>query len=258
MSNGYRAAFITGASSGLGAGLARRLAAEGCAVALSARREERLRALADEIGARGGRALPCPSDVTDKEALQAAIRRAADALGPIDLLVANAGISQMTLVEDFDAELVERHLRINFLGAVYAVEAVLPGMLERDRGHLVAMGSLAGYGGIPKTAAYSASKGALHNFFESLRVDLRDTGVDVTMLTPGYIRTPLTEKNLHSMPFLMDLDDALDRMMDAIRKRKGLLAIPRPLSTLAWLAQVFPTRLYDWLASKQRREKTAD
>lgn len=252
-----KVAFITGASSGIGAGLARRYAAMGWAVGLAARRVERLEAVAAEIRAAGGEAVVCPCDVAEREQVHDAIARTERELGAIDLLIANAGISELTPAQGLDGQQVERSLRVNFLGAVYAAEAVLPGMLARGDGRLVAMGSLSGYGGLPRTGAYSASKGAMHNFFESLRLDLRGTGVSVTMITPGYVRTELAERNLHRMPFMVDLDPAVDRMVRAIDRRQGLLTFPRPLSSLLWIAQVFPTGLYDWLASKVRRRKKA-
>lgn len=248
-------AFVTGASSGLGMGLARRLARDGWAVGLAARRVERLEQVAAEIRAAGGRAVVCPCDVSERASVHTAIGRAERELGPIDLLVANAGTSDAVGALHLDAERVERLMRVNFLGAVYATEHVLPGMLERGRGHLVAMGSQTGYGGLPRTAAYSASKGALHNFFESLRLDLRGTGIDVTVITPGYVRTELTDRNLHRMPFLMELDEAVEIMSRAISKRRRLCSFPRPISTLTWLGQVLPGWLYDVLASRVRRDK---
>jgi short-subunit dehydrogenase len=119
----------------------------------------------------------------------------------------------------------------------------------------VAVGSLAGYGGLPKTAAYSASKGALHNFFESLRLDLRGTGVDVTVITPGYVKTELTAKNTYRMPFLMELDDAVERMARGIERRDALVAFPLPLFTLAWMAQILPASIYDRIGARVRSEK---
>jgi short-subunit dehydrogenase len=248
-------AFVTGASSGLGMGLALRFASDGYAVALAARRTERLHALAARIKDAGGTALTCPCDVRDRHQVHAAVARAEAELGPVDLLIASAGVGKMTPAQGLDAADLERILEVNVLGSAYAVEAVLPRMLDRHRGHLVAIGSLAGYGGLPKTAAYSASKGALKNYFESLRLDLRGTGVAVTVITPGYVKTELTAKNAHPMPLLMELDDAVDVMARAIHRRASHCAFPRPLSTLAWLGQVFPRRLYDALASGVRRDK---
>ncbi len=249
-------AFVTGASSGIGMGLALRLASEGYAVALAARRVHRLGVVASRIGAAGGRALVCPCDVGRREDVHAAIARAEAELGPVDLLVANAGVSGMTTPETLDAAELERVLRVNLLGAAYATEAVLPGMIRRGRGHLVAVGSLTGYGGLPRTAAYSASKGALKNYFESLRIDLRGSGVAVTVITPGYVKTELTARNDHPMPFLLELDDAVEIMWRAIRRRAPHCTFPRPLSTLVWVAQLFPRRLYDAIASRARREKS--
>lgn len=246
-------ALITGASSGLGYGLARELARKGYAIGAVARRREALEGLADEIRGDGGRVWVGTADVAEREHVAAAAATCAEALGPVDLLVANAGISIRTDARSLSAADVERVMRVNFLGAVYAVEAVLPGMLERGHGQLVGMGSLAGYGGLARTGAYSASKGALHNFFESMRLDLRGTGVDVTMLTPGYVKTPLTDAQSHAMPFLVDTDDAVDRMVRAILRRDALLSFPFPMAAAAWLAQALPSGLYDMLAGRIRR-----
>ncbi|MHB1194052.1 MAG: SDR family NAD(P)-dependent oxidoreductase [Longimicrobiales bacterium] len=250
-----RVAFVTGASSGLGAGLARRLARSGYAVALAARRLERLDEVARAVRADGGTALPLACDVREPDQVRAAVAAAVGALGPVDLLVANAGVSGMTRPEAFSARTVEDVMRTNFLGPVYAVEAVLPSMLARRSGHLVAVGSLAGYGGLPKSGAYSASKGALHNFFESLRLDLRGSGVDVTVITPGYVKTELTAKNDHRMPFLMELDDAVERIARGIERKEALVAFPLPLFSLVWLAQVLPAAIYDRIGAGVRREK---
>ena len=250
-------AFVTGSSSGIGAGLARRLARAGYAVGLAARRADRLEALAAEIERAGGRACVCPCDVSARDDVRAAIRRAEDDLGAVDLLVANAGVSERTYVESLDGRDVERVMKVNFLGAVYAVEAVLPAMLARGSGHLVAVGSITGYGGLPMTAAYSASKGALHNFFESLRIDLRRSGVAVTVVTPGYVRTEMTARNLHPMPFLVDLDDAVERIYTAIAGRRRLLSFPAPLAAVARFAAVLPAAWYDRVAGRVKRDQRA-
>ena len=248
-------ALVTGASSGLGHGLSVRLARAGYRLALCARREEALQEVAAEIEALGGTALVIPCDVASRAEVEGAVKRCEEELGPIDLLLANAGVSGNTLPEDLRADVVETVIRINFLGAVYAVEAVLPGMLERNRGHIVGMGSLAGFGGLPISAAYSASKGALHNFMESLRIDLRDTGVDVTLICPGYVRSPMTDQNDFPMPFLVEPEVAVEKMYRAIRKRKRMFAFPFPLAALGWIARIFPRALYDRMATGFQRKK---
>ena len=131
-------------------------------------------------------------------------------------------------------------MRVNFLGAVYAVEAVLPGMLERKRGHLVAVSSLAGFGGLPKTAAYAASKAALRVFFESLRLDLKDDPVDVTVISPGYVRASETSKYVAKRPFLVELDDAVERMYGAIAARRLHCFFRCPSPPPSGLAKRYP------------------
>ena len=250
--------FITGASTGLGKGLALRLARDGHSVGLAARREGLLEEVAGEIRAAGGAAGVYPCDVADARQVTDAIRKCEAELGPIDLLLANAGVSVNTRVEAFDAAAVERVIRVNLLGAVYATETVLPGMLERGRGQIVAVSSIAGFNGLPMSAAYSASKGAMTNFFESLRIDLRGSGVDVTVITPGFVKTPMTALNRHPMPFLMDLDPAVELMVQAIYRRKKSLAFPWQLASVAWCARFLPRPAYDWLVSRVERGKAPE
>ena len=250
-----RVALVTGASSGIGRALALRLSREGYSVGLPARRREALQAVSEEIEGGGGRARVLVCDVTDPEAVHRAARSCEEALGPVDLLVANAGLSEGTRADRLDAADVERLMRINFLGAVHAVAAVLPGMLERERGHLVCVSSLAGFGGLPKTAAYGAAKAAVRVFFESLRVDLRDHAVDVTVVSLGHVRTSDTSKYIHERPFLVDLDRAVDRIYRAIAGRRPSLLFPMAPSLLVWVGQVLPRRLYDRLAGRIRRDR---
>jgi short-subunit dehydrogenase len=253
-----RVAFITGASSGLGAGLAIRLAKDGYAVGLVARRADRLDDVVAQIQDMGGRAVAFPCDVAQRDQVLSAIRQCEDQLGPVDLLVANAGVSRNTRVEAFDGLDIERVIRINLLGAVYSTEGVLAGMLERGRGQIVGVASIAGFAGLPMSAAYSASKGGMINFFESLRIDLRGTGVDVTVITPGFVKTPMTSLNRHQMPFLMELEPAVEEMVRAIYRRKKSLAFPRPLAAAAWGARILPRPVYDWLASRVDRGKSPE
>ena len=253
-----RVCFITGASSGLGRGLALRLAREGFAIGLLARREDALEEVASLIRREGGSAMVFPSDVSVRDQVAQAVGECQEALGPVDLLVANAGVSINTRVEAFDAGEVERVIRVNLLGAVYATGAVLPGMLARGRGQIVAMSSLAGFGGLPLSAAYSASKAGMTNFFESLRIDLQGSGVDVTVITPGFVRSPMTDHNRHPMPFLVDMDSAVERITVAILGRKKSMAFPWPLAAVAWAARLLPRPLYDAMTSRIDRRKSPE
>lgn len=247
--------FITGASSGFGRGLALRMAAEGYTVGISARRRDRLESLAQEVRATGGRVGVYPADVADREALLESIRRCEAEMGPIDLLIANAGVSTYALPQELDAREVERVMRINFFGAVTATEGVLQGMLERGRGQIVAVSSLASFQGLLRHGSYCASKAAMNGFFESLRLDLVDTGVAVTLITPGFVKTEMTAHGRYPMPFLMDLDPALDIMVRGILRRERLIRFPRPLSTVTWWFRVLPRGLFDWLMGRVMGKK---
>lgn len=246
-------AFVTGASSGIGRGLSVRLAQEGYTVGLAARREERLREVAGDIRDYGGAAVVLPCDVSDPTSIRRATSACRDQLGPIDLLVANAGVGARTPPESLSARQVEEVMAVNFFGAVHAVEAVLPEMLRRRSGHLVAVSSIAGFGGLPGRAAYSSSKAALATFFESLRVDLRGSGVAVTVISPGFVRTEMTVDDGRSRPLIMEVDAAVDRMIDAILDRRASLVFPRRLGAAVWAARVLPRRLYDLLALGARQ-----
>lgn len=246
---------ITGASSGIGYSLARRMAAAGDAVAVLARRGEQLAGLVEAIESAGGRALAIPCDVTDREAVLAAVHRVEAELGPVDRLVANAGGGEPTFVDDFSAEQIDRTLSLNVVGAANCIEAVLPGMLARGAGHLVATSSLAACRGLPTGAAYSAAKAALTNLMESLRIDLRARGVAVTLVFPGPVRRKPNSKK--SRLVSIDVDTAAERIHWAIRRRKRLYAFPRHVSLIASLARVLPAAVYDrLLAGRGRKPKS--
>lgn len=235
--------------------MAVRFARDGYDIGLAARRENLLEEVAAQVREVGARAAVFPCDVADRDQVVAAVAGCEEELGPVDLLIANAGVSSNTPVDPFDSRAVERVIRINLLGAVYATEAVLPGMLERDGGQVVAMSSIAGFAGLPMTGAYSASKGAMTNFFESLRIDLRKTGVAVTVITPGFVKSPMTDRNRHAMPFLMDAEPAVEKMFRAIKKRKKSLAFPWPLYAVVWAARLLPRPWYDSIAGRIDRRK---
>jgi len=242
---------VTGASSGIGRSLAARLAAGGDPVAVLARRARALDELVGEIEARGGRAIAVPCDVTNRAAITAAFRRIETELGSVERLVANAGGGDKTRVETFDAAHVAAALDLNVMGTVHCIEAVLPAMLRRGNGHLVAMSSLAASRGLPGAAAYSGAKAALTNLMESLRLDLRPRGIDVTVLLPGFVRTKPVRKDKPSKhkPFRLELEVATHRMERAIRNRRSRYAFPFPLALIAALAAQLPAPLYDRLLS---------
>ncbi|HEX8709122.1 MAG TPA: SDR family NAD(P)-dependent oxidoreductase [Pyrinomonadaceae bacterium] len=241
---------ITGASSGIGRGLAVELGRRGATLGLLARRGDALRELAREVEAAGGRARALAADVRDA----AAVRAAADELrrehGRVDVLIANAGVGATTHATDLKADEVAEVIGINVLGAVNSVTAVLPEMVEQGSGQLVAISSLAAYRGLLKSGAYCASKAALSAFFESLRLDLRGTGLDVTIIHPGFIKTALTEGRQARLPYLMELDDAVGKIVRAVEARKKSYAFPWQLATIVRAAMLMPIPLYDRIASR--------
>jgi hypothetical protein len=236
--------FITGASSGIGRSLARRLALAGDVVVAVARRKPLLDTLVEEIEQAGGHAVAIVCDVTDRESVFAAVREAEARVGPIDRLVANAGGGEPTFVETFTAAHLDRVYALNVGGTAHCLEAILPGMLTRRAGHLVAVSSLAAYRGVPSGAAYSAAKAAVTNLLESLRIDLRPRGIDVTLLFPGFVRTSSSRKK---KPWQMDVEEATRRMHRAIVARRRRYAFPVPLALAANLGRLLPAALYDRL-----------
>jgi short-subunit dehydrogenase len=250
--------FLTGASSGIGRSLALRLAAGGEAVAAVARRKPRLDELVAEIEGKGGRARAVECDVTDRLRVREAVAEAESTLGPVDRLVANAGGGDATFADRFEAAQVERVIALNVIGTANCIEAVLPGMLARGRGHLVAVSSLAAYRGLPTAGAYSAAKAALSNLMESLRVELRPRGVDVTLLLPGFVRTRPSKGRRKGKPFELELEDATRRMHAAILDRRARYAFPAPLVFALNLVRLLPARLSDRLLAGRGRAAPRD
>lgn len=193
MSFANQVAIITGASSGIGWQLAKTLAAQQCAVGVVARRRDRLDALVQEIQSTGGKGTCAVADVANRTQTISAIQALRDQLGPVDLLIANSGVGVPTTLEPLNIDEVEQMFKVNTLGVVYAIEAVLPEMLQRGKGHLAAISSLASYLGMPGESGYCASKAAVNVYMEGLRVQLRRRGIAVTLICPGFIDTPMTE-----------------------------------------------------------------
>lgn len=242
--------FLTGASSGIGEALAIEIAKKGAILGLVARREEMLRELAEKCENIGGKARVFACDVVDASAVQKAANDLREEFGRIDILIANAGIGGNDKeTRGLQPEAVKKVIDINLIGAVNSVYAVLPKMIERKSGQLVAISSLAGFRGLPKSAAYSASKAGMTAFFESVRLDVQQKGVAVTIIQPGFIKTPLTSGRENKMPFLMELDDAIPLFVRAIEKQKKFAAFPWQLATLVRAGRIFPAWLYDKIAS---------
>jgi NAD(P)-dependent dehydrogenase (short-subunit alcohol dehydrogenase family) len=212
---------------------------------------EEIETLREGKSAAGGvQALELHANVQDAGAVRSAADRLRKEFGRIDVLIANAGMGSTTDAAEIDPEDVARVLSVNVIGAVNSVAAVLPEMLEQGSGQLVAISSLSAYRGLRKSAAYCASKASLSSFFESMRIDLRGRGVDVSIIHPGFIKTPLTAGRKAKMPYLMEVDYAVNKIIRAIEKRKKSYAFPWQLATLVRAGMVMPIFMYDWIASK--------
>ena len=239
---------ITGASSGLGRGMALEITARSGHLGLLARREDLLNEIVAEAKKKDVKAVAATADVRDAKAVREAADRFRKELGPIDILIANAGIGTADHAASLTPEHAANVIGINVLGAVNSVAAVLPEMIERNSGRLVAISSLAAYRGLAKSAAYCASKAALSAYFESLRIDLRHAGIGVTTIHPGFIKTDLTAGRHSKMPYLMELDDGVRRIITAIEKEKKTYAFPWQLATIVRASMMMPAAMYDWIA----------
>jgi short-subunit dehydrogenase len=226
------------------------LGKRGALVGLVARRAESLATIAQEIEAVGGRALPLPADVTEAESVRAAAERLRAEFGPIDVLVANAGVGITVDAAELDPKDVASVFSVNVIGAANSVAAVVPEMVARGSGQLVVISSLAAYRGLPKSAAYCSSKAAVSSFFESLRLDLEPRGIAVTIIHPGFIKTPLTAGRHAEMPFLMELDAGVEKILGAIEKRKKSYAFPWQLATIVRAGMFMPNFMYDWISRR--------
>lgn len=244
--------FITGASSGIGAALARCYAARGATLGLAARRTVALQALAAELPVR----CHCyPLDVADDAALAAAAADFIAAAGVPDIVIANAGISAGTLTEAAeDLAAFRRIFDTNVLGMVHTFHPFLAPMLAAGRGTLAGVASVAGIRGLPGAGAYSASKAAAIAYLESLRVELRGSGLRVVTLAPGYIATPMTAKNPYPMPFILPVEAAAQRFAGIIDAGGSYAVVPWQMAVVAKLLRLMPNPLYDFLFARAGRK----
>jgi short-subunit dehydrogenase len=246
MSLAKRVAVVTGASSGIGWALGKELAARGWKVGVLARRRDPLEQLVKEIEDAGGTAALAPADVSDRAQTLEAIQELRERLGPVDLLVANAGVGAPTLVDPINIGDVEKMIRVNLLGTIYTIEAVLPEMLQRGAGHIAAVSSMASYKGLPGESAYCASKAAVNVYLEGLRIQLRDRGIAVTTICPGFVKTPMTAVNEFHMPFVLEAAAAARRIAGALERKVKVYSFPKRMSLLMKLTACLP----DWMIAR--------
>ncbi|WP_444999871.1 SDR family NAD(P)-dependent oxidoreductase [Halomonas mongoliensis] len=241
--DGKQRIWLTGATSGIGRALALRLLADGHRVALSARSESALAELAEGHPD----ALLLPLDVSDRAAVAQAGERLAKAFGGLDLALLNAGTCEYLEARSFDVDLVERVFTPNFHGAIYCIDAALP-LLRRARAEggrplLAATSSAAAYLPLPRAEAYGASKAALSHFLESLRLDLHGEGIDVSLIHPGFVKTPLTDRNDFAMPLRIEADQAAEAILQGLARRRLDIHFPRRFTLLVKLMGLLPPAL---------------
>ncbi len=248
--------FITGASSGIGSALARHYAARGASLGLAARRGEQLQTLAGELIGIGAAAVSChPLDVADADALRHAAEEFTRQTGTPDIVIANAGVSSGTLTEhQEDLAVIRRILEINVFGMAATFSPFIAAMQKRGSGRLVGIASVAGIRGLPGAEAYSASKAAAIAYLESLRLEMRPSGVKVVTIAPGYIETPMTAINPYPMPFMLPAKEAARRFARAIERGTSYTVIPWQMGIVAKGLRLLPNWLYDRLFTNAPRK----
>ncbi|MBX9914660.1 MAG: SDR family NAD(P)-dependent oxidoreductase [Pseudomonadaceae bacterium] len=248
--NTSRRIWLTGASSGIGAALAEELLQAGHRVAVSARRVEPLQALAARYPEQ---VLVVPGDLGEAEQVRAIALRIHQAWGVLDTLILNAGTCEYVDTGSFEAAMLERVLRANLLSAGYCIEVALPLLRVGSKPHLVGVGSSVTYLPLPRAEAYGASKAGLRYLLEALRIDLAHEGIDVTLISPGFVDTPLTRKNDFPMPLRWSAERAAQHIAARLPKRPYEIAFPGVFITFLQLLAHLPTRVQLAIGTRMAR-----
>lgn len=238
--------WIVGASTGIGAETARMLLAKGARVALSARRTDMLNAIANG----NPNAFVAAMDVTDHAAVLAARDAIAQQWDGFDLILLVAGSYQEMRADSFDLAIANQMINLNLHGVLNCLDAVLPGLLAQGKGGIGIVASVVGFSGLPKALIYGPTKAALINLCESLYLDLRPRGIAVHLITPGFVDTPLTQKNNFPMPALMSATDAAQAMVYGLERGQFHIHFPRRFTNFLRILRLLPYRWYFWLIHK--------
>ena len=246
-----KSVLITGASSGIGYSITKLLPNENCSLALISRRKNILDDLVTELknGAITVNSYKC--DVGNIDEVKNTFEQVKNDFGKIDIAILNAGVSSRTGVINYSANLAKEIFEANTLGIVNCVEQLLPDFIQRKEGMIVGISSLADSRGFPKSGFYNASKAAATLLLESLRIELKPFNIKVLTVKPGFVRTPMTDKNEFHMPFLMDVDKAAKIIIDGIKKEKRVIQFPLPTVIGSKMIKIMPDRMFDFLMSKQ-------
>lgn len=243
--NNKRRFWITGASSGIGFALAERLAGEGNYVAISARSVDKL----EELERANRNVTAVPLDVTKAEMVHNAIDQI-EAGGPIDVAVLNAGAWFLMDAAELDVNKVRQAIDVNLMGVFYALEKLIPLMKKRGEGHIVIMASVAGFRGLPRSLAYGPTKAALINLAETLKPELEQFGIKVSVINPGFVDTPATKDNPFPMPDLITADEAARHIAKGIEKGKFEIIFPWRFAIAMKLLNILPNGIFFFLMRK--------
>ncbi len=245
---------LTGASSGIGYQLAKDLCNEGAQLALLSRRADLLESLTGELNKKT-KINYYKCDVTIKSEVQETISKIKNDFSKIDIAILNSGVGFRSSVLDYNSEAAEKTFNTNVLGAVYCIEQILPEFISEKRGVIVGVSSLGDGKGFPKSGFYSASKAALTILLESLRVELKNYNVKVITVKPGFVKTPMTDKNEFEMPFLMDVQKGSRIIIDGLKKDKRIIEFPWQTTIGAKILRMMPTKWFEYLASNEPKPK---
>jgi short-subunit dehydrogenase len=242
---------ITGASSGIGYSLAKLLPKEKCSIVLLSRRENILANLANELKISGVQVKAYKCDVGKIDEVRHTFDQVRKDFGKIDIAILNAGASSRADVRKFSSSTAKEIFEANTFGIINCIEQLLPDFINRKEGMIVGVSSLAESRGFPKSGFYNASKAATTLLLESLRVELKPHNIKVVIVKPGFVKTPMTDKNEFQMPFLMDVDKAAKIILNGIKKEKGIIQFPLPIVIGSKIIKYMPDWLFDFLMSKK-------
>lgn len=242
--------WITGASTGIGAETALRLAQRGYRVAVTARSADKLEALSANLSAFKGKIFPYPGDVTDEAQMVRIVEKIEKDHGSIDIALLNAGSFFPDHADQFTARNCRKTFDLNVQGVANCLEPLLKKFIPRKAGHIAIVASVAGFRGLPRSLSYGPSKAALINMAEALYIECKPLGIKVQLVNPGFVRTPLTDKNDFTMPMLMEVEDAADALVRGLESSRFEISFPRVFVLIAKAIGLLPNKIYLWLLGK--------
>jgi short-subunit dehydrogenase len=240
---------LTGASSGIGYELAKQLAKEGANLALLARRKNVIDSLAEEIEKHNSKIITIQCDVSNKASVHSAFNEAKVNFGEIDMVILNAGTSERVDIINFDVSKADEIYGVNTLGLIYCVKEVLQDFIQRKEGWIVGVSSLSDVRGFPRSSLYCSSKAASSIFLESIRIELKKYNIKIITVKPGFVKTPMTDKNEFYMPFLINVEKAAKIILKGIKKEKRIISFPLPIVLATKVLKILPDSIFDFLLS---------